>query len=259
MLRLAKIHRPKMILSGATAYSREIDFKRIREICDEVGSFMMVDMAHIAGLVAADEHPDPVPYADFVTTSTHKTLRGPRGGMILCKEKYAHIIDKAIFPGIQGGPLLHVIAAKAVAFKEAMQPSFKTYAKQIKKNARTLAEGLTKRRLRIVSGGTDNHLMLIDFGKDGPTGKEVQHTLGEAGITVNKNTVPRETRSPFVTSGIRLGTPATTTRGFKEQDMKYVAAWLGDVVEHFGDEKRIKSIRKEVRLFCRDFPIPGMK
>ena len=221
--RLAKEHHPKMIVAGASAYSRGIDFERFRRIADEVGAYLMVDMAHIAGLVAAGLHPSPVPYADVVTTTTHKTLRGPRGGMILCKEQYAKQIDKAIFPGIQGGPLCHVIAAKAVCFYEALQPSFKEYQQQILNNASALAEALVANGFDIVSGGTDNHLMLVDLRKKGITGKRAEKRLEEVGITCNKNAIPFDPEKPFVTSGIRLGTPAATTRGMKEDDMRLIA------------------------------------
>jgi len=219
VLRLAKEHRPKLILAGASAYPRVIDFKKFREIADEVGAYLMVDMAHIAGLVAAGLHPSPVEYADFVTTTTHKTLRGPRGGLILCKEKYAKLIDKTIFPGIQGGPLEHVIAAKAVALKEAMTEEFKNYQVQILKNAKALSTRLIERGFRLVSGGTDNHLMLVDLRNKGITGKDAEKILDEHNITCNKNAIPFDTQSPMITSGIRLGTPAVTTRGFKEEDM----------------------------------------
>lgn len=221
--RLAKEHHPKMIVAGASAYSRIIDFERFRRIADEAGAYLMVDMAHIAGLVAAGLHPSPVPYADVVTTTTHKTLRGPRGGMILCKEQYAKQIDKAIFPGIQGGPLCHVIAAKAVCFYEALQPSFKEYQQQILNNASALAEALIANGFDIVSGGTDNHLMLVDLRKKGITGKKAEKLLEEVGITCNKNAIPFDPEKPFVTSGIRLGTPAATTRGMKEDDMRLIA------------------------------------
>lgn len=228
---LAKEHRPKMIIAGASAYPRIIDFKAFREICDEVGALLMVDMAHIAGLVAADLHPSPVPHAQFVTTTTHKTLRGPRGGLILCQEEYAKAVDKAVFPGIQGGPLMHVIAAKAVALKEALAPSFVEYQRQVIANAQALAEALTQRGYRLVSGGTDNHLLLVDVKQRGLTGKEAEHALDEVGITVNKNTIPFDTESPFVTSGIRIGTPAVTTRGMKESEMHEIGALIADTLE----------------------------
>lgn len=220
---IALRERPRLIVAGASAYSRVIDFAKFREIADEIGAYLMVDMAHIAGLVAAGLHPNPVPYADFVTTTTHKTLRGPRGGAILCKEEYAKQIDKSIFPGIQGGPLMHVIAAKAVSFKEALEDDFKEYQKQVLKNAKALADALVEKGFRLVSGGTDNHLMLVDVSKKGLTGKKAEALLDHIGITTNKNTIPFETESPFVTSGLRIGTPAVTTRGMKEEDMKEIA------------------------------------
>lgn len=245
--------KPKMIVSGASAYSRVIDFKKIREICDEVGAYMMVDMAHIAGLIAAGLHPSPVPYADVVTSTTHKTLRGPRGGLILCKEKYVKQIDKAVFPGTQGGPLMHIIAAKAVAFGEALTPEFKAYQEQIVKNASVLCESLIKNGFKIVSGGTDNHLMLLNLTNKGITGKELESRLDEVHITVNKNTIPNEPLSPFVTSGLRLGTPAVTTRGFKEAEMEQIAKWIADIVEDFdGNKERISN---EVQELCAKFPI----
>ncbi|NLX77841.1 MAG: serine hydroxymethyltransferase [Clostridiaceae bacterium] len=234
---LALKHRPKMIIAGASAYSREIDFKAFRDICDEIGAYLMVDMAHIAGLVAAGCHQSPVPYADFVTTTTHKTLRGPRGGMILCREKYAKDIDRAVFPGIQGGPLMHIIAAKAVALQEALQPEFKEYQKQIVANAKALAEGLIEQGFEIVSGGTDNHLMLVDLTNKDITGKDAQQLLDEVHITVNKNGIPFDTKSPFVTSGIRLGTPAVTTRGMKEQEMKQIAELISKTLTDFSRYK----------------------
>ena len=237
VLEIAKECKPKMIVCGASAYPRAIDFKRFREICDEVGALLMVDMAHIAGLVAGGQHENPVPYSDFVTTTTHKTLRGPRGGMILCKEKYAKAIDKALFPGMQGGPLMHIIAAKAVCFKEAMQPEFKAYAEQIVKNCKALADGLVKRGHKLVSGGTDNHVMLMDLREDGVTGKELEHNLDEVHITVNKNTIPGEPLSPFVTSGIRIGTAAVTTRGLKEEDMDVIAECISLVIKDFEGNK----------------------
>ncbi|MEW8976288.1 MAG: serine hydroxymethyltransferase, partial [Exiguobacterium sp.] len=230
--KLAEEHKPKLIVAGASAYPRVIDFKRFREIADSVGAYLMVDMAHIAGLVAAGQHPNPVEHAHFVTTTTHKTLRGPRGGMILCKEEHAKAIDKAIFPGIQGGPLMHVIAAKAVAFGEALAPEFKDYIGQVVTNAKVLGEELTNRGLRIVSGGTDNHLLLVDLQPLGITGKLAEHALDEAGITVNKNTIPFDPASPFVTSGIRIGTAAMTSRGFKEAEMKEIAELIELVLNH---------------------------
>ena len=253
VLRLAKEHRPKMILAGASAYPRAIDFKRFREIADEVGAYLMVDMAHIAGLVAAGLHQSPVPYADVVTTTTHKTLRGPRGGMILCKEKYAKIIDKAVFPGTQGGPLMHIIAAKAVAFKEALDPSFVTYQKQILANAKRLAEGLQGYGFKLVSGGTDNHLMLVDLQNFGVTGKETEKRLDEVCITVNKNAVPNDPQSPFITSGVRIGTPAVTSRGMKEAEMDKIARWIYEVTTDFDASK--DRIKEETAELVRNFPI----
>ncbi len=250
---LALKHKPKMILAGASAYAREIDFKKFREIADEVGAYLMVDMAHIAGLVAAGLHPSPVPYADFVTTTTHKTLRGPRGGLILCKEKYAQMINKAVFPGSQGGPLMHIIAAKAVCFKEALSPAFKEYQLQIKKNAQALCEELKNLGIDIVSGGTDNHLMLLDLTKCGITGKDLEHNLDEIGITANKNTIPNDPQSPFVTSGVRLGTPAVTTRGFKEDDMREVANIISLVIRDFEANKI--DAKKRVDALCKKYPL----
>ena len=250
---LALKHKPKMILAGASAYAREIDFKKFREIADEVGAYLMVDMAHIAGLVAAGLHPSPVPYADFVTTTTHKTLRGPRGGLILCKEKYAQMINKAVFPGSQGGPLMHIIAAKAVCFKEALSPEFKEYQLQIKKNAKALCDELLSLGVDIVSGGTDNHLMLLDLTKCGITGKELEHNLDEIGITANKNTIPNDPQSPFVTSGVRLGTPAVTTRGFKEEDMREVANIINLVIRDFEGNK--DEAKKRVDALCKKYPL----
>src|SRR5687767_9222490 len=254
---LAREHRPKMILTGATAYPRLWDFAAFRAICDEVGALLMTDMAHFAGLVAADIHPSPVPHSDVVTTTTHKTLRGPRGGMIVCQERHAKAIDKSVFPGIQGGPLMHVIAAKAVAFKEALEPEFKSYARQIVANARTLAEGLLERGFHLVSGGTDNHLLLVDLRPSHGelTGKDAEAALEHAGMTVNKNTVPGETRSPFVTSGLRIGTPALTTRGMAEAEMAMVAAWIAEVLEAPTDEGRIRRVRGRVSELCEAFPL----
>ncbi|MGD9781890.1 MAG: ribose 5-phosphate isomerase B [Kiritimatiellia bacterium] len=254
--RLAGEHKPKIVCAGASAYSRIIDFKRLRAIADSVGAYLMVDMAHVAGLVAAGFHPSPVPYADFVTTTTHKTLRGPRGGMILCKEAFAADIDKQVFPGIQGGPLMHVIAAKAVCFLEALQPSFKEYARQIVANAQTLAAELEKAGLRIVSGGTDNHLMLADLTPLDVTGKDAATALDRALITVNKNSIPFDKQKPFVTSGIRLGTPAVTTRGMKEKEMAQIAAWVGRIVAKPDDEKLQETVRGEVIAFTEKFPVP---
>ena len=254
--KLAAEHKPRMICAGASAYSRIIDFKRLRAIADSVGALLMVDMAHIAGLVAAGFHPSPVPYADFVTTTTHKTLRGPRGGLILCKEAFAADIDKQIFPGIQGGPLMHVIAAKAVCFFEALQPAFKDYARQVVANAQTLAAELEKAGLRIVSGGTDNHLMLADLTPLGVTGKDVATALDQALITVNKNAIPFDKQKPFVTSGIRLGTPAVTTRGMKEKEMEQIAVWVGQIAAACTNEKLQQRIRDEVIAFTDRFPVP---
>ncbi len=253
MERIAKECKPKLMVVGASAYSRIIDFKRCREIADEVGAILMIDMAHIAGLVAAGLHPSPVPYADVVTTTTHKTLRGPRGGMILCKEKYAKQIDKAIFPGTQGGPLMHIIAAKAVALGEALTPEFKDYQKQILLNARTLAKGLTSRGVDLVSGGTDNHLMLLKLVKFGVTGKELETRLDEVHITANKNTIPNDPQSPFITSGLRVGTPAVTSRGVKEADMELVADWIFRAITDFENSK--KDIAAGVKTLCEKYPI----
>ncbi|MBQ2779940.1 MAG: serine hydroxymethyltransferase [Clostridia bacterium] len=250
---LALEHKPKLILAGASAYPRVIDFARFRAIADKVGAYFMVDMAHIAGLVAAGLHPSPVPYADVVTTTTHKTLRGPRGGLILCREELAKAIDKAIFPGTQGGPLMHIIAAKAVAFGEALQPEFKEYQQQIIKNAAALAKALTAKGFRLVSGGTDNHLMLLDLRDKGVTGKELEHRLDEVHITVNKNAIPNDPQSPFITSGVRIGTPAITSRGFKEEQMELIAGWIADVVSDFEGQK--ERITKEVIALCEQFPI----
>ncbi|MCM0648787.1 serine hydroxymethyltransferase [Clostridium swellfunianum] len=251
--RLALEHRPKMLVAGASAYPRIIDFKKLRDICDEVEALFMVDMAHIAGLVAAGAHPSPVPYADFVTTTTHKTLRGPRGGAILCKEKYAKDIDKSIFPGMQGGPLMHVIAAKAICFEEALRPEFKAYINQVIINAKVLGEELTKYGFRMVSGGTDNHLLLVDLTNKGITGKDAEKLLDDAKITVNKNTIPFETLSPFVTSGIRIGTGAVTTRGFREQEMKEVAYLMNHVIENRGQD--VEKVREQVKNICSKYPI----
>jgi glycine hydroxymethyltransferase len=252
---LAKEHKPKLIVAGASAYPRTIDFAKFREIADSVDAYLMVDMAHIAGLVAAGLHPNPVEHAHFVTTTTHKTLRGPRGGMILCKEEFAKAIDKSIFPGIQGGPLMHVIAAKAVAFGEALQPEFKDYQRQVIANAQALAAGLEEEGLRIVSGGTDNHLLLVDLRGIDITGKAAEHALDAAGITVNKNTIPFDPASPFVTSGIRLGTAAMTTRGFKETDMKEVARLIGRVLKQHEDEAVIAEALQDVRSLTAKFPL----
>ena len=253
MERIALECKPKLIVVGASAYSRIINFPRCREIADKVGAYLMVDMAHIAGLVAAGVHPSPVPYADVVTTTTHKTLRGPRGGMILCKEEFAKQIDKAVFPGTQGGPLMHIIAAKAVALGEALTDEFKDYQKQVVKNAATLADALMKRGIDIVSGGTDNHLMLLDLRSKGITGKELEHRLDEVRITANKNTVPNDPQSPFITSGLRIGTPAVTTRGFKEPEMELIAGWISDIINDFdGNRDRVLA---EVQSLCEKFPL----
>ena len=251
--RLALAHKPKMIVAGASAYPRAIDFAKLREIADETGALFMVDMAHIAGLVAAGLHMNPVPYADVVTTTTHKTLRGPRGGMILCKEAFAKQIDKAIFPGTQGGPLMHTIAAKAVCLQEALQPEFKVYQQQVVKNAGTLASGLMAHGVKLVSGGTDNHLMLVDLGAEGRTGKEVEALLDAANITANKNTVPGETRSPFVTSGIRLGTPAVTSRGLKEADMERVAGYIARIIAE--GEAAVQEVKEGVLALTEKYPL----
>ena len=245
--------KPKMIVAGASAYPRTIDFARMGEIAKRHGALLMVDMAHIAGLVAAGLHPNPVPHADFVTTTTHKTLRGPRGGMILCKEEYAKAIDKAIFPGTQGGPLMHIIAAKAVSFLEALDPSFKAYQQHIVDNAKALENTFTKENVRMVSGGTDNHLLLLDLSGTGVTGKTLEALLGDANITVNKNTVPKETLSPFITSGIRIGTPAVTSRGMNTDDMRLIAAWITRVLRE--GESAVASVKAEVLELCGKYPM----
>ncbi|MCQ2471923.1 MAG: serine hydroxymethyltransferase [Clostridia bacterium] len=253
MEKIALECKPKLIVVGASAYSRVIDFPRCREIADKVGAYLMVDMAHIAGLVAAGVHPSPVPYADIVTTTTHKTLRGPRGGMILCKEQFAKAIDKAIFPGVQGGPLMHIIAAKAVALGEAMTDEFKEYGKQVVANAAALCDRLVERGVKVVSGGTDNHLILLNLVGTGITGKELEARLDEVHITANKNTVPNDPASPFVTSGLRIGTPAVTTRGFKEPEMKLIADWIADAIEDFEGNK--EKIYAGVQDLCARFPL----
>ena len=253
MERIATECRPKMIISGASAYPRVIDFARIRQICDKVGAYMMVDIAHIAGLVAAGLHPSPVPYADFVTTTTHKTLRGPRGGVIMCKEQYGKAIDKAVFPGIQGGPLMHIIAAKAVAFKEALDPSFKEYQSRIVANAKAMAQEFARLGVNMVSGGTDNHLILLDLTSKGVTGKELEKMLDEVHITVNKNAIPFDTQKPFVTSGIRLGTPAVTTRGMGEGEAKKIASLIAKVIEE--REASFDYVKAEVSALCAAFPL----
>lgn len=252
---LAKEHKPKLIVVGASAYPRTLDFEAFRRIADLVGAPVMVDMAHIAGLVAAGVHPTPVPHAEYVTTTTHKTLRGPRGGMILCREEFAKTLNSNIFPGIQGGPLMHVIAAKAVAFKEALAPEFKTYARQIVNNAQALAGELVSRGYNLVSGGTDNHLMLLDFTGTELTGKVAEAVLEKAGITVNKNAVPFDTRSPFVTSGVRIGTPASTTRGLKEKEMLQVGAWIDEALQNLENDAVLARIRGEIRELCQQFPL----
>ncbi len=251
--KLALENKPKMIVAGASAYPRIIDFPRLREIADKVGAYLMVDIAHIAGLVAAGLHPSPVPYADIVTTTTHKTLRGPRGGVIMCKEQYAKAIDKAVFPGMQGGPLMHVIAGKAVAFKEALSPEFKAYQQQVVKNAAAMADEFTKCGVRLVSGGTDNHLMLVDLRDKGMTGKELEKMLDEVNITVNKNTIPFETTSPFVTSGVRIGTPSITSRGFGEEDARRVARLISKVIAE--KEAAFDFVRAEVKKLCEKHPL----
>ncbi|HUK55128.1 MAG TPA: serine hydroxymethyltransferase [Nitrospiria bacterium] len=253
--RLADEHRPRIIVTGASAYPRVFDFKRLGEIAGRCGAFLMADIAHIAGLVAAGVHPSPVPYADFVTTTTQKTLRGPRGGMVMCKDQFAKAIDKAVFPGLQGGPLMHVIAAKAVAFKEALAPAFRGYQRQIVANAQALAEGLIKRGFRLVSGGTDNHLMLVDLSNRNVTGKEAEAALDRAGITVNKNAIPFDEKPPAVASGVRLGTPAVTTRGMKEREMGIIAEAIDRVTAHPNDETVIRETRRRMKQLCRRFPL----
>jgi glycine hydroxymethyltransferase len=253
--RLAREHKPRMIVVGASAYSRTLDFEAFADIAKEVGAYLMADIAHIAGLVAAGIHPSPVPHADFVTSTTHKTMRGPRGGMIMCKEKYARAVDKEIFPGIQGGPLVHVIAAKAVAFREALGPGFREYQAAVVRNAQMLAVKLQQRGFRIFSGGTDNHLMLIDLSNKGITGKEAEEALDRAGITVNKNSIPYDERPAAVTSGMRLGTPCVTTRGMAEAEMAEIAEIIDEVLRHTGDERRIRGLRERVGDLCRRFPL----
>lgn len=254
--RLAEAHKPKLIVAGASAYSRILDFKRFRQIADSVSAYLMVDMAHIAGLVAAGYHPNPVPHAHFVTSTTHKTLRGPRAGIIMCRESFAQELDRQIFPGMQGGPLMHIIAAKAVCFHQALQPEFKVYQEQVVRNAQTLAEGLKAEGLRIVSGGTDNHLMLVDLTPAQAAGKDIATALDAACITVNKNMIPFDVKTPFVTSGIRVGTPAVTTRGMKEAEMRQIAAWIGAVVRDYKNTKLLQSIRREVLDLTAKFPVP---
>ncbi len=255
---LAREHRPKLIVSGFTAYPRTIDFARFAEIAQSVGAYHMTDMAHIAGLVAGGVHPNPVEHADFVTSSTHKSLRGPRGGIVICRTEYARRIDSTVFPGIQGGPFMNVIAAKAVAFGEALTPAFKSYAGGVVENARVLAAGLTEAGLRVVSGGTDNHIVLLDFGADGPSGKKMQRVLEAAGITANKNTVPRETRKPYIASGIRLGTPALTTRGMGPAEMRQIAGWIARVSAASDDEGELAAVRNEVYQMAGNFPVPAI-
>ncbi len=249
--------RPRMIVAGASAYSRIIDFETFGDIAREAGAYLLVDMAHIAGLVATGLHPSPVPHADIVTTTTHKTLRGPRGGIILCKEEHAKAVDKAVFPGTQGGPLMHIIAAKAVSFKEALDPDFEAYQRQVVANAKALADRLVEQGFSVVSGGTDNHLLMVDLRDSHPdlTGKEAEHTLERAGLTVNKNTVPGETRSPFVTSGLRIGTPAVTTRGLLEPDMHQIADWIAAVLTDASDEGVVAQTRADVETLCASFPL----
>jgi len=253
--RLANEHKPKIIITGASAYPRIIDFKAFAEIAKEVGAYLMADIAHIAGLIVTGLHPSPVPYSNFITTTTHKTLRGPRGGIVMCKADYAKAIDKAVFPGIQGGPLVHVIAAKAVAFQEALSEDFKEYQQKVIKNAKTLAEALKKKGFKLVSDGTDNHLMLVDLTNFNITGKEAEEALDKAGITVNKNTIPFDTKPPTVTSGIRIGTPSVTTRGMGEQEMEEIAEIIERVIKNISNESVIKDMKKKVQLLCKRFPI----
>lgn len=252
---LAKKHRPKMIVVGASAYPRKIEFQPFREIADEVGATVLADIAHPAGLVATGLHPDPIPYCEFVTTTTHKTLRGPRGGIVMMKEDWAKKVNSKVFPGTQGGPLMHIIAAKAVAFKEDLEPGFKKYCEQIIKNCQSLCEVFNEAGFKLVSGGSDNHLLLMDLSDREYTGKDAEEALGRAGITVNKNTVPHEQRSPFITSGIRVGTPALTTRGFKEPEMKQVGQWMVEVLQDIGNEKRQNQLLNEVKALCKTFPL----
>ncbi|MBP6939093.1 MAG: serine hydroxymethyltransferase [Deltaproteobacteria bacterium] len=254
---LARQHRPKLVIAGASAYPRIIDYKTFKEVADEVGAYFMVDMAHIAGLIAAGLHPSPVPYADFVTTTTHKTLRGPRGGMILCKEQHAKTLNSKVFPGMQGGPLMHVIAAKAVAFKEALTPEFKDYQAQVVKNAKAMADEFLALGFTLVSGGTDNHLMLVDLSNKDVTGKDAQEMLDAANITVNRNTIPFDTKSPFVTSGIRIGTPALTTRGMKEEEMRQVARMIARVIEAKGAEDVTTKVKQDIAELTKRFPVYG--
>ncbi|PKN19114.1 MAG: serine hydroxymethyltransferase [Deltaproteobacteria bacterium HGW-Deltaproteobacteria-6] len=255
MARLVRVHKPKMIVVGASAYPRTIDFNKFRAAADEVGAVIMADIAHIAGLVAVGLHPSPVPVCEYVTTTTHKTLRGPRGGLIMCKEPYIKILNSRVFPGMQGGPLMHVIAAKAVALKEALMPEFKAYQQQIVKNAQAMADELKNAGFRLVSGGTDNHLMLVDLTPKGVTGKDAQEALDRAAITVNKNGIPFDTQGPMVTSGIRIGTPALTTRGMKENEMREIASLIADVIDHINDEQKIKAVAEKVNTLCARFPL----
>lgn len=252
---IARSFKPKMIVAGASAYSRTIDFKKFREIADEVGAYLMADIAHIAGLIAAGLHPNPAPYADFVTSTTHKTLRGPRGGLILCKERYAKSIDRMIFPGLQGGPLMHIIAAKAVAFKEAMTPAFKEYQAQIIRNAKAMASEFTEKGYRIVSGGTDNHLMLVDLSGNGMTGDRAEKVLDRTGISLNKNVIPFDTAPPAVTSGIRVGAPIITTRGMKENEARQIVGFIDRVLKNMDHEKVLKEVHEDVRQLCKKFPV----
>jgi len=253
--KLAKEHKPKMIVVGASAYPRLLDFNRFRRIADEVGAVIMADIAHVAGLVATGLHPSPVPVCEYVTSTTHKTLRGPRGGLIMCKEAYAKILNSRVFPGMQGGPLMHIIAAKAVAFKEALLPEFKQYQSQILKNAQAMADELKNQGFRLVSGGTDNHLMLVDLTAKGVTGKDAQEALDLAAITVNKNGIPFDTQGPQITSGIRIGTPALTTRGMKEKEMRLIASYIADVISNINDDKKIKAVAEKVKNLCAQFPL----
>ncbi|MGH7224400.1 MAG: serine hydroxymethyltransferase, partial [Gemmataceae bacterium] len=254
---LAREHKPKLIVAGASAYSRIIDFPRFAEICGETGALLMVDMAHIAGLVAGDQHPSPVPWSHFVTSTTHKTLRGPRAGFVLCRKDWTAKLNQAVFPGMQGGPLMHVIAAKAIAFGEALQPSFRGYAAQTVANARTLAHELTERQFRLVSGGTDNHLLLVDVTSRGLTGKAAEKSLDAAGITINRNGIPFDTRPPLDPSGIRIGTPALTTRGMREPEMRQIAAWIGEVLTNPEDTAGKTRVRQQVQELCQQFPAPA--
>ncbi len=255
LAKLAREHKPKMIVVGASAYPRTIDFNKFRAVADEVGAVIMADIAHIAGLVAVGLHPSPIPVCEYVTTTTHKTLRGPRGGLIMCKEPYIKILNSRVFPGMQGGPLMHVIAAKAVALKEALLPEFKTYQQQIVKNAQAMSQQLKNEGFRLVSGGTDNHLMLVDLTSKNVTGKDAQESLDRAAITVNKNGIPFDTQGPMVTSGIRIGTPALTTRGMKENEMRLIASLIADVINHINDERTIKAVAEKVKVLCAQFPL----